>query len=294
MTRSIHPRFSTQSRSRADLLSAVLIAALTLPAPAFDAIDRAGRTPEIDAGFRLLYEVKFTEARAQFASWEKAHPEDPLGAASEAASYLFEEFYAQGVFTSEFFLDDDRLLGGVARKADERRRAQELARRRLRSDPKDIDGLFALTISTGMQADYANMIEKRQFESLRLVREAAGYAKTLLALQPDSDDAYLALGAANYIIGCLPAYKRALLWFGGVRGDKAAGMRQLAKTAANGRYLRPFAKIMLALAALREKQVALARAHLVDLAREFPRNPLFAQELVKLNRLRAGAAAERR
>lgn len=294
MTRSIHPRFSTQSRSRADLLSAVLIAALTLPAPAFDAIDRAGRTPEIDAGFRLLYEVKFTEARAQFASWEKAHPEDPLGAASEAASYLFEEFYAQGVFTSEFFLDDDRLLGGVARKADERRRAQELARRRLRSDPKDIDGLFALTISTGMQADYANMIEKRQFESLRLVREAAGYAKTLLALQPDSDDAYLALGAANYIIGCLPAYKRALLWFGGVRGDKAAGMRQLAKTAANGRYLRPFAKIMLALAALREKQVALTRAHLVDLAREFPRNPLFAQELVKLNRLRAGAAAERR
>ena len=51
---------------------------------------------ELDAGFHLLYELKPEEARAQFAVWQAAHPEDPLGSASEAASYLFEECYRQG------------------------------------------------------------------------------------------------------------------------------------------------------------------------------------------------------
>src|SRR5207245_876815 len=46
---------------------------------------RASHRPEIDAGFRLLYELKFSEARAQFAAWEKLHLDDPLGAAAEAA-----------------------------------------------------------------------------------------------------------------------------------------------------------------------------------------------------------------
>src|SRR2546425_11415249 len=31
---------------------------------------RASYRPEIDASFRLLYELKFSEARAQFAAWE--------------------------------------------------------------------------------------------------------------------------------------------------------------------------------------------------------------------------------
>jgi hypothetical protein len=45
--------------------------------------------PELDAGFHLLYELKLAGARAQFAAWQKSHPEDPLGSASEAAAYLF-------------------------------------------------------------------------------------------------------------------------------------------------------------------------------------------------------------
>jgi len=252
---------------------------------------RFTQAPEIEAGFHLLYELKFAEARGQFAAWEKAHPEDPLGAASEAASYLFEEFNAQGVLTSEFFLDDKRLLGGISAKPDARRgaafmaanlRAQKLARTRLATNPRDPGALFALTIATGMQADYTSIIQKRHLEGLRFVRQAEGHARDLLEVAPDSADAYLALGAANYIIGCLPGYKRFLLHFGGIHGDKPRGMRQLQIAAARGHYLRPFAKILLALAALREKQVELARSNLRELTAEFPGNPLFARELAKI------------
>ncbi len=268
-----------------------LLAALALIGSAGAA--RAEHTPRLDAGFRLLYELRFAEARGQFGEWQKERPGDPFGYTAEAASYLFEEFYRQGVLTSAFFLDDDKLLGGVAAKPDEalrggfmaaNRRARELAQAQLRANPGDANALLALTLSTGMLADYAALIEKKQLESLRYVREAERLAKQLLAVAPENADAYVALGAANYIIGCLPGYKRFFLWFGGIRGDRHAGMEQLRLTATRGHYLKPFAKILLALAALREKQVELARLLLAELASEFPGQPLFARELALIDK----------
>ncbi len=255
------------------------------------AIGRAG-PPIIESGFHALYETRFEEARAQFQAWESANPDDPSGHAFEAASYLFEEFYRQGVFTSEFFLDDDRLLRGISGQPDEARRArflaavqtaQGLAERRLTQNPKDKEALFTLTISTGMMADYASLLDKDQLESLSFVRKSESYARELVASNPDSADAYLALGAANYIIGSLPFHKRALLWLGGIRGDKQLGIEQLSLAAAQGDYLRPFAKILLALIDLRERQPLKARAQLTELVAEFPHNPSFARELALLN-----------
>ena len=269
------------------LCTAVWVALLTVSGPS-----EASDPPEIEAGFRFLYELRFGDARAQFLAWQGAHPEDPRAQAFEAATYLFEEFYQQGVLTSEFFLNDERLLGGIKDRPDTKRemdflavnmRAQDLAKRRLKVNPGDPDALFVLTITTGMLADYAGLIQKRHLETLKRVREAEAYAKNLLAVKPDSHDAYLTLGAANYIIGSLPGYKRFFLRFGGIHGDRRRGMMQLQMAAMHGHYLRPFAKIVLALVALREKQDALARALLEELVGEFPQNPLFASELDKLS-----------
>jgi hypothetical protein len=249
-------------------------------------------TPELDAGFHLLYELKPVDARAQFAVWQASYPEDPLGSAAGAASYLFEECYRQGVLTSEYFLDNKRFLGKIAITPDKEirdaffaadLRAQELARLRLETVPEDTNALFAMTLSLGMQADYASLIEKRQLESLSMIREADRFAKKLLAVNPDAADAYLTLGAANYIIGSLPVLKRLFLHFKGISGDKRGGIEQLEIAAMGGRYLRPFAKILLAMAALREKQIALAHIQLVELVAEFPQNPLFRRELAKLD-----------
>ena len=256
------------------------------------------RVSELEAGFHLLYELKLAEAHKQFEAWQKSHPQDPLGSAFDAAAYLFEECSRQGVLTSEFFLDDKRFLGKIALKPDQAlraaffaadQRAQDLARLRLQADPEDANALFAMTLSLGMQADYASLIEKHQIESLRMIREADKFAKKLLAVDPDAADAYLTLGAANYIIGSLSAPKRFFLRFAGIRGDKRGGMQQLEIAAAHGRYLRPFAKILLALAALREKKPEVARTQLTELVAEFPKNPLFAHELATLNASSAAA-----
>jgi len=136
-------------------------------------------------------------------------------------------------------------------------------------------------MASGMESDANAILEKKQLDALKRMKEANEYAKELLAQRPDADDAYVALGAANYIIGSLNPGYRALLWFGGINGDKKLGMEQLTKTAEGGRYLKPFAKILLALSARREKQDALAQKLLLELTQEFPANPLFAAEYAK-------------
>jgi tetratricopeptide (TPR) repeat protein len=247
--------------------------------------------PELDAGFHLLYELKPEEAREQFEALQKSHPENPLGSAADAAAYLFEECYRQDVLTSEFFLNDKRFLGKIPLKPDPElraaffaadKRAQDLAQLQLSSNPDDPNALFAMALSVGMLADYASLIDKRQLDSLKKIREADGYAKKLLAIAPDAADAYLGLGTANYIIGSLPGIKKFFLGFAGIHGDKKVGIQQLEIAADRGRYLRPFAKILLAMAALREKKPEVARTQLSELVGEFPDNPLFASELAKL------------
>jgi tetratricopeptide (TPR) repeat protein len=253
-----------------------------------DADSPALRTvPELSAGFDLLYEQKFAEAREAFASWESRNPEDPFGEVAVAASYLFEELHLQGVLTSDFFLNEKRFLHGIDGRPDPERmshfrealaRARELARERQKTNPGDGEALFALTLAAGMESDAESILQKKHMSALKRVKEANEYAKRLLAQHPDAADAYIAPGIANYIIGSQSAGTRFTLWFGGIHGDKKLGMEQLAKTAENGCYLRPFAKIVLALAARREKQDPLAQKLLRQLSQQYPDNALYAAE----------------
>ena len=246
--------------------------------------------PELSSGFRQLYIQKFPEGRTLFEAWESQHPDEPFGQVAIAASHLFEEFYRQGVLTSDFFLNEKKFLHGIDGDPDPARmkgfetavqRARELASERLSKDPRDPEALYALTLCAGMESDADMILRKHHLDALRRLKEANAHAKALLAERPDTKDAYLALGSANYIIGSLSVRFRAMLWFGGVHGDKKLGMHQLAEAADQGRYLAPLAKIMLALAARREKQKTLAEKLLHELTEEFPESLLYPAEYAK-------------
>lgn len=247
------------------------------PAPAF-----------LASGFQELYNLRFQQARDAFADYQKARPDDPMGKAAEAASYLFQEFNAKGVLSSEFFLDDNKLLNGVAGNTEAdanpefvkaNRAARSMARQRLKADAGDTNALLVLTMTDGMESDYDQIIEGKDLPALSMTKRAEEEAHRLLTLNPDAKDAYVALGAAHYIIGCLPSYKRAFLWFGGIHGDREKGINEMKVAATEGGYLRPFAKILLALAYRREHDPAGARTLLTQLVEEFPSNPRFAYEL---------------
>lgn len=246
--------------------------------------------PELSAGFDMLYEQKFTEARETFASWESRNPTQPFGEVAVGASYLFEELDRQGVLSSDFFLNEKRFLHGIDGQPDPDRmnhfrealaQARQLARQSQQTNPQDAEALFALTLAAGMESDAESILLKHHLDGLKRMKEANEYAKQLLAQHPDVADVYIAPGIANYVIGSLNPGFRFALWFGGIHGDKKVGMQETANTAENGRYLKPFAKIMLALAARREKQNALAQKLLRELTEQYPQNDLFASEYAK-------------
>ena len=245
--------------------------------------------PSLEEAFNHMYRLQFPEARIEIAAYENLHPNDALGKAAEAASYLFEEFEQKGVLTSAFFLDDKRFLGGVEgspeanrnlKFLEANRQARAMAQERLRNYSRDPDPLLVLAMTDGMESNYDAMIEKKQLASLSMLKQADAEATKVLSIDPNAQDAYVSLGSANYIIGCLPGYKKAFLWFGGVHGDKQRGIEQMRSAASGGHFLRPFAKIMLALAHEREHQYKQAGELLAELHKEFPENPHFGAEMV--------------
>jgi hypothetical protein len=107
-------------------------------------------------------------------------------------------------------------------------------------------------------------------------------AEKLLAINPSNYDAYLAIGVENYILGSSPAPVRWILQIFGAQTDKLQGMEKVRLTAEKGHYLLPYARLLLAVAALRDRNRDKARDLLDGLAREFPNNPLYSRELARL------------
>lgn len=247
----------------------------------------------LDRGFGRLYDLDFPGAQQEFESWEKLNPQNPMGPVSEAAGILFSEFNRLGVLEAQFYEEDSVFAARKKYAADPRERvrfeerlsrSEDLAQAKLRGNPRDRDGLLAMTLSTGLRSDYAALIEKRNLASLHYTKEATAWAQQLLAADPSCYDAHLASGISRYIIGSMAAPVRWILRIGGVSGDKAGGIAELQTTAAKGRLLAPFARILLAIAYVREKDVPRARDLLLALQEDFPDNPLFGRELARLEK----------
>jgi hypothetical protein len=249
----------------------------------------------LDQGFSGLYNLDFTGAQKDFETWQQLHPDDPVGAVSEAAGFLFSEFNRLGVLESQFYENNEAFAGRPKLTPDPALRqhfmaaigrAQTLARARLAKDPKDRDALFALTLSSGLQADYTALIEKRNMASLHFTKEASASAQELLAVCHDCYDALLATGFSKYIIGSMAAPVRWILRMGGLPSDKQGGIADLETTAEHGHYLAPFARILLSIAYVREKDKARALELLTNLQRDFPANALFSRQIAHLQAAR--------
>ncbi len=275
-------------------LTSVAVAALCcLPLSAYTA-PALGTVPLLD-GYHLLYDLEFDRAHQVFATYAQNHPDDPMGPVSVAAGYLFSEFNRLGVLEGQFFENDKEFDARKKVTPDASIRdhftaalnqAEARARTRLAQDPKNRDALFAMTLSSGLKADYAALIEKSNMASLRFTREGDTWAQQLLAVDPNCYDAHLATGFSKYIIGSMSAPVRWLVRMGGLAGDKGAGIAELQLTADHGQYLAPFARILLSIAYVREKDKAHARALLAGLNTEFPNNPLFSREIARLDSAR--------
>ena len=246
----------------------------------------------LDIGYRLMYNLQFDKAKQEFSQWQQEHPDDPLGPVSEAATELFGELTRLGILEAQFFVKDSFFQKGEKLQPDQlahqrfdraTERAESLANTRIATKPNDTDALFGLALVYGLRSDYTELIERDHWDSLKLTRQASNSADKLLQISPNYYDAYLATGMGKYVVGSLVAPVRWVLTLAGFHGDKKQGMKEVELTAQHGRFLAPFARILLAIAYLRDNNRDAAYLTLEKLRDEFPGNSLFTRELARLD-----------
>jgi hypothetical protein len=255
------------------------------------AADLGGAPAGLDLGYLQMYDLQFTAAHKTFADYAQTHPNDPVAPASDAAAYLFAEFDRLQILQSEFFVHDDNFRRpkklnsdpAVRRAFDaDLAKADKLAGGILGSMPRDSNALFASILVLGLRADFDGLIDKRDLSALASVKTGRLAAEKLLAIDPSYYDAHLAVGVENYMLSLKPAPVRWFLQLAGAQTDRERGIESLGITAEKGHYLKPYARLLLAVDALRRKNSGQAREILIDLALQFPHNRLYAEELARL------------
>jgi len=263
-------------------LGILLCSFLSLPAIQAQSIGQA---------FHRLYSFDFPGAHRVLDQLESAYSDQPIFHLTRASAHLFGEMHRLGIMGTEYYVDNGKKLD--QKKLDplpevrERlntslRRAVELAQSQLEAEPSSASAHFALSLASGLEANYAAFVERRRLKALPLARFAHLSALKALEADPEFSDAYLVTGLNEYVFGNLPFFARWIARFDDVKGDKRLGIERLERVASSGSFVSPLAKIMLVTIYVREKDLEEARRVAAELAAEFPDNRSFREELEKL------------
>jgi hypothetical protein len=246
----------------------------------------------LNDGYYAAYNLDFASAHAHFQQWMTTHPEDPLGPASDAAAFIFDEFNRLGVLDIELFADDTRFTSRTRPAVDPQLKkgfydrvaqTERLANEALKRNPKDANAFYCLAVISGMQADWASLIDRHEYGAYKFSEIASKYAKQALAIDPTLYDANLAPGIENYMLSLKPAPIRWILGMAGAGTNKAEGVRLITLTAERGHYLAPFARLMLAVGELRDGRVQQGKEILIKLSKEFPQNTQYQRQIARLH-----------
>jgi hypothetical protein len=288
--------FHTRIQRKIDLLTQTAFALglplLLLILPQVGSAASPTSTPvSLETGFHQMYNLNFAAAHKTFEEWEGLHPDDPLGAASNAAAYLFAEFERLHILEFDLFTDNRRIEDAEKQTADpanktafeaELAKADQIVEKTLSQSSEDRNALFAKTLADGLRGNYAALVENRKRDALGYLKSSRMTAEKLIAIDPAYYDAYLAIGIENYLLGLRSAPSRWVLRLTGAETDKEKGLANLKMTGEKGCFLAPYARVLLVIASLRDRDRDTAKKLLAELARDFPQNHLYRTELARL------------
>lgn len=242
--------------------------------------------------YRAMFDLKFQEAFKAADEAKVVDQNDPLPHVAQAWVAFFRELDRLHALRSEVFTTDDGFNARDSYVWDPANkkifdaaldRAEKLAQDRLGHNQNDPRALLALSLINGLHGDDLGIFTKKDLKAISYIKAATGYSEKLLAVAPDSYDAYVATGMGKYIVGRKSAPVRWVLRLGGIKGDELEGMKELSLAADRARYLAPFARILVAFEDVRRNNPAEARKKLELLHQQFPNNPMFQEELTKLD-----------
>ncbi|HUQ32661.1 MAG TPA: hypothetical protein VM095_11110 [Pyrinomonadaceae bacterium] len=267
----------------------------------------AARLSELRAaGFEALYNLDYEAARKSFREIARLFPDHPAGpqflAATLWAQTLNESRRLQSsLYNTESFYEqkedkpDPRMVEEFRELT---RTAAQLAKARLRRNPKDVEALYFLGATEGLKAAFATAVQRSFMSALSDGSSSVDRHRDVIKLDPDFHDAELTIGLYDYVVGSLPGPVKLLASIVGTRGSKKRGLLTIQRVAEQGSFARDDARALLIVLLKREKRYEEALAISRELGAKYPRNYLFklesADALISIaaNERRAGRTAE--
>lgn len=233
-------------------------------------------------GYEALYNLDYEGARSRFQKMMELAPDHPAGAQCMASSVWVQQLNdswkvkASLYSTSTEAKEDPKV---DRKQVDEfrkwTRRAKALSEARLKKDPRDLEALYFLGATQGLEAAFLGGVERKFMAAFRAGTDAVDHHRKLLKLAPDFRDAELTIGLQNYIIGALPLAPKLLAATMGVRGSKKRGLEALERVAAEGKWARDVARVLLVDLYKREQRWDAAGRMAHELSEKYPRNYIF-------------------
>ncbi len=244
----------------------------------------------VERAFNRLYSFQFEDSLNTARAYSAKNVSDPMGYASLAATHLFSEMNRLQVFNKDMFKEEKvqgeraKQIGVEAKRSfeDALNRAKSTGAEALKKNDKDTNALLALLIATGAERDFSALVEKRYKDSYYAARASQEYALRLQAIDPSLQDAWFTRGFSEYLIGSVPFVIRWLMKIEQATGDKKKGLELMEKCAREGKYLKPFAQMMLASIYQKDKRLKESRQLLEAFAADHPDNQTVRAELAKM------------
>jgi tetratricopeptide (TPR) repeat protein len=238
------------------------------------------------SGLEHYYSLEYDEALRDFEKAMEAHQDDAQAYNHILEAVLFRELYKHdaldtSLYTQKSFLNGKQIVLEPAVKQqikDLTETALSLCEKRLKSNPRDAEALYARGVTRGLRSTYLGLVEKSWFSALRNAVDSRSDHEAVLKEKPDYVDAKTVVGIHNYIVATLPLRTKILASLVGVTGDKKKGLEYLDEAGKAGGESNVDARIALALFLRREQRYDEAFRVVQSLTEDHPRNFLFALE----------------
>ena len=242
-----------------------------------------------DQSTDALYNLDFNTAQHGYETLTHDYPDNPDYWNALAASIWLRIMYDQQKLNVESFSGSS--LGtkdsrDAVKPADEKRLRETIATAiakcdaMLKKNPKDIRALYAKGIANATLASFEASAKRSYLSAGSKAKLARDLHQQVLEMDPTFDDARMAVGMFNYVVGVIPGFVRFLLLPLGIRSaGKEVGIEQLETAAAKGKNTSTDARMMLIVVYNREKRYDDALKIVSELHTRYPRNFVF--ELAK-------------
>lgn len=251
------------------------------------------RLPEVRAAFQRLYSMDYTDAVRRFEQVQRQHPGDPMATDYVLDAITFQELNRLDLLDTTFYTNDGFLTGKHTVVEDPKARdriralgaeAANEADAELRSNPNDVNALFARGWARSLEATYSGMADRAFSAGLREAWDARSDCSRVLQLDPNYVDAKLVVGVYDYVVGALPFAFKIFIGIVGIHGSRAQGMGLLQDDAARGVVTNVEARTAMMLFLRREGKYAQAAEIARGLAQEYPHGFLFQLEEANLQK----------